>query len=650
METTQTKTKCVLYARKSTEEDDKQVMSIDAQLFELKEYARRERIEIVKVFTEAKSAKKPGRDQFAKMIEYIESSNEPLGILAWHPDRLARNSVDGGKIIYLIDINRIASLRFPQFWFEPTPQGKFMLQVAFGQSKYFSDNLVENVKRGIRQKIRRGEWLTLAPLGYVNNLKTRNIEPDKVKSRVIKRAFEEYATGTYTLKSLADFLADHGVVQKKGTPLAKVSVVKMLTNRAYLGFIKHRGEWHNGNFEPILSPTLFEAVQKVLASRKKPRKSKVALPFAFTGFAKCGECGCAITAQYATNRFGTRYTYYRCTKKNGKCAQPYTQEKMLAAQLQNLLQTVSLPLAEIESMEKQIDMWEKESISARGDVAQNLKEKIRTNQEKLDKLVSVYLDGDIERETYLKRKDLLMREKAGLLESEANFGQQRKNWIEPLRSFVLSLKQAADLEKTSNHLEWKKFFQKIGSNPEIKDKTVSIRWGELWDFTAKTKADFALRSAAYSPRGAVNSEKVNCGALGRTRTCTLFLRRELLYPIKLRERIFYSKTKNRLVNLKKRFVYNLKNKEKLSELIQLEGGIYISFILSSFLRLFKKRKSVSVSGEKPYIEKEKFSSSKLDLLIEKSLIIIPSGAISYILLIKSSLLGIFSVFFVNFIS
>ena len=175
METTQTKTKCVLYARKSTEEDDQQIMSIEAQLFELREYASRERIEIVKVFTEAKSAKKPGRDQFAKMIEYIETSSEPLGILAWHPDRLARNSVDGGKIIYLVDINKIASLRFPQFWFEPTPQGKFMLQVAFGQSKYFSDNLVENVKRGIRQKIRRGEWLTLAPFGYVNNYKTKNI-------------------------------------------------------------------------------------------------------------------------------------------------------------------------------------------------------------------------------------------------------------------------------------------------------------------------------------------------------------------------------------------------------------------------------------------------------------------------------------------
>jgi len=123
METTQTKTKCVLCARKSTEEDDQQIMSIETQLFELREYANRERIEIIKVFTEAKSAKKPGRDGFAKTIEYIENSSEPLGILAWHPDRLACNSVDGGKIIYLIDINRIASLRFPQFWFGQLRKG-----------------------------------------------------------------------------------------------------------------------------------------------------------------------------------------------------------------------------------------------------------------------------------------------------------------------------------------------------------------------------------------------------------------------------------------------------------------------------------------------------------------------------------------------
>src|SRR3989344_6721794 len=109
----------VLYARKSTEDDDHQIMSIEAQLFELREYAQREHIAVVTEYTESKSAKTPGREVFNEMMTRIETSSEPMGILAWHPDRLARNSVDGEKIIYLVDINRIASLRFPQFWFEP---------------------------------------------------------------------------------------------------------------------------------------------------------------------------------------------------------------------------------------------------------------------------------------------------------------------------------------------------------------------------------------------------------------------------------------------------------------------------------------------------------------------------------------------------
>ena len=515
------KYQCVLYARKSTEEDDKQVMSIEAQIFELREFAKRERIEIVKEFTEAKSAKKPGREEFGKMLVMLETSRKPLGILAWHPDRLARNSVDGGRIIYLVDTGAIASLRFPQFWFEPTPQGKFMLQVAFGQSKYFSDNLVENVKCGIRQKLRRGEWLTLAPLGYVNNHKTRNIDPHPVYAKVIKKAFEEYATGKYTLVGLAEFLAEHGITQKKGTPLAKVSVVKMLTNRAYLGFIKHHGEWHDGNFEPIFSPTLFEAVQKVLKSKQRPRKQKEKYDFPFTQFARCGECGNMITAQYATNRWGTTYTYYRCTKKGGYCGQPYIQAPALAAQIEALLQSVSLPREEIEVMEKQINEWEQETISSRGTVAQNLKAKLKEAQEKLDRLVSLYLDDDIEREIYLRKKDDLLCQKAKIEERLGDFGQQGKNRLEPLRSFVLSLREAKKLAETQNHAEWRDFFRKIGSNPSLKDKTLSVNWNALWDFTAKTNEKFHLRSeppAARAASGATHSAKVSSGALERTRT------------------------------------------------------------------------------------------------------------------------------------
>jgi len=150
--------KYFVYIRKSVEDEERQVMSLEAQLAEINEFARREGLDIARIFKENKSAKMPGRPVFNEMIFAIHEKKDPKGIIAWHPDRLAKKSVDGGQIIYLIDMGKIVSLKFPTFWFEPTPQGLFMLQVAFGQSKYYSDNLSENVRRGVRQKIRRGEW------------------------------------------------------------------------------------------------------------------------------------------------------------------------------------------------------------------------------------------------------------------------------------------------------------------------------------------------------------------------------------------------------------------------------------------------------------------------------------------------------------
>ena len=147
----------IIYTRKSTEDEDRQILSIEAQLVELKEFAAKEKLEIVASLYEAKTAKEPGRTKFAEMLQKIERG-EADGIISWHPDRLARNSVDGGKIIYMIDRGLIKSLKFPTFWFEPTPQGLFMLQIAFGQSKYYVDSLSENTKRGLRQKIRNGVW------------------------------------------------------------------------------------------------------------------------------------------------------------------------------------------------------------------------------------------------------------------------------------------------------------------------------------------------------------------------------------------------------------------------------------------------------------------------------------------------------------
>ena len=186
--------KYIAYCRKSTDEKDKQVLSIEAQIAELKEFAKRENLSVSEFITEAKTAKVPGREQFEIVLKKIEK-REANGILSWHPDRLARNSIDGGKIIYLLDTGKLLDLKFPSFWFESTPQGKFMLSIAFGQSKYYVDNLSENVRRGNRQKLRNGVWPSKAPYGYLNNPKTRGIDVDPELSKVVKKAFQLFAEG-----------------------------------------------------------------------------------------------------------------------------------------------------------------------------------------------------------------------------------------------------------------------------------------------------------------------------------------------------------------------------------------------------------------------------------------------------------------------
>jgi len=218
MDNNQTK-KFFLYARKSTDEPERQILSIEAQLFELREYARKENLNVVKEYIESKTAKEPCREIFNEMLAGIENG-EAEGILAWHPDRLARNSIDGGRIIYLVDTGKIRELKFPTFWFDPTPQGKFMLSIAFGQSKYYVDNLSENIKRGIRQKLRNGIWPAWAPLGYINDKNRRCIVVDKKKAKFIRKAFKLYSTGEYPLAEIRKIINSLGLVGKKDKVLS----------------------------------------------------------------------------------------------------------------------------------------------------------------------------------------------------------------------------------------------------------------------------------------------------------------------------------------------------------------------------------------------------------------------------------------------
>jgi DNA invertase Pin-like site-specific DNA recombinase len=301
-------TKFFLYARKSTDEPDRQVLSIEAQIAEVKEFALREGLNIVRTFVENQTAKEPGRPIFNEMLSRIEKG-EVNGILAWHPDRLARNSVDGGRIIYLIDTGKIRELKFPTFWFENTPQGKFMLNIAFGQSKYYVDNLSENVKRGLRQKVRRGEYPGVAPTGYLNNKLTKKMVPDPERFHLVKKLFELYATGKYSIKGVRKIITEAGLKSRNGKVLSNSNIQAILTNPFYYGAFRFNGELYQGIHKPMIAKKLFDKCQKIMADRSRPKKRGEKF-YAFRGLLKCAECGCAITSETQKE-----HNYYRCTKK-----------------------------------------------------------------------------------------------------------------------------------------------------------------------------------------------------------------------------------------------------------------------------------------------------------------------------------------------
>ena len=473
-----------IYARKSTESEDRQVLSIDSQIQELKDYAIRENLGVPVVFTESKSAKAPGRPTFDDLLLKINKGLYDK-ILCWKLDRLARNPVDGGALIWAIEENKLKTIYTPQNTFRNSGNDKFWMQLEFGMAKKYVDDLSDNTKRGHRTKLRQGWRPGPVPLGYLNDKVSKTIVRDPERFEVVRAIWEMMLTGLYTPNAIHKRAADEWGLRLrltrigKGGPVSRITVYNMLTNPFYYGAIESAGERLQGAHDPMVTKEEFDKVQSILSSRSRQRPKR--LTFTYSGLMKCGECGASITAE---NKFkllkGTgerkKYVYYHCTKRRPgmKCAQRVIEETELEQQIVAFLAKLSISEPFLEWTLKVLETFGEDDRQRELKIAASLEQRITNCEREISELLNVKLKGLIQDNEYLHKKNELVNESLGLKQQLERLRTQNGSAINRCREvFKYAESARGRFEKGSPETK-RKILGVVGSNWILKDKKLLI--------------------------------------------------------------------------------------------------------------------------------------------------------------------------------
>jgi len=340
-----------LYARKSSESEERQVLSIDSQVTEMLQLAERDGLEIAEIKRESHSAKDTGqRPIFNEIIEEIKQGKFN-GILTWAPDRISRNAGDLGRIVDLMDQKLLVEIRTFGQRFTNNPNEKFLLMILGSQAKLENDNRGINVKRGLRTRVEMGLWPGVAPLGYLNQKlmdKKCQVITDPVRAPIIKKMFERVAFEHYSGRKLYNWLKFELNFYTRGNkPLTLSGIYRILDNPFYYGVFewpKDSGNLYQGKHKPLITQELFEKAKAQLKRDQIVRENK---EFAFTKLFTCGYCGSGISAEekWKILKDGTsaRYIYYGCSRgKDRNCKNKYIREEELIDELLKIIDKVNL--------------------------------------------------------------------------------------------------------------------------------------------------------------------------------------------------------------------------------------------------------------------------------------------------------------------
>lgn len=480
--------KYIIYCRKSTDTDDKQVQSLDSQESELTRLAEAQGLQVVGVLRESMSAKSEGRPIFKQVLDMIVKGKAD-GIICWKLDRLARNMIDGGKIMDMLGKGVIKEIRTFEATHLPS-DNVLMLAVHFGMADQFVRDLRSNVKRGNRAKLEHGGWPSRAPLGYVNDKGTKTVQINKEHAKYVVKAFELYATGSYGLQDITDILYTDGFRTKTGKKIYRNQIQRLLLSSFSAGIMESNGKYYEGNHTPLISKALYDKVQNVMHNRSRPRPQKHFFPL--RGFLSCETCGCALTASLKKG-----HQYYYCTNGKGQCEEhkSYLREQALYDTIAGILGNLKLSDRKIELMYNSA----KERTGANTYTEQalaTLQSHLESLKTKESKLLDTFLAEQITKELYDEKSREISNDKISTKKQIKELElKQPKFTLEPVKKIF---KQASASQKDfleGDEAKKREVVEELLWNLSLKDKKVaSIKYKSPFHLLENVpkNADFSL--------------------------------------------------------------------------------------------------------------------------------------------------------------
>jgi len=333
--------KAILIARVSTEEQKEAGNSLPAQVSRLEKYCQNKGFLISQVCSFDESAYTDQRSEFDRIIDLILQQREKVVVCCDKVDRLSRNVFDKRiSVLYekalcdQIELHFVSDGQIINSRISAVE--KFQFSISLGLAKYYSDAISDNVKRAMEQKLRKGEWLSKAPYGYKNVSKpdgSADVIVDEYASQIIKKTFELYATGAYSMELLCKKLKnEHGINWPKG------SLGKILKNPFYHGTMIVKGQEYPHRYPPVITQALFNQVQNVKTEFNKKPFKYAGKPYIYRGLLRCGHCGLSITPEKHKG-----YIYYHCTQYNGRHNAAWLREETITEQIGLVFKNLQMP-------------------------------------------------------------------------------------------------------------------------------------------------------------------------------------------------------------------------------------------------------------------------------------------------------------------